>query len=143
MDFTVLQKWSLANLPSLQKLLDTQSLEIFSSQNQSLESRRRLADKTRDFKKISNPSLPEFKLLLKEYQHEIDCLHKRSKVVKGYFLDVYKVLVELPDPVVHLERLGDHLGLQQASQALTDDNLRLKGVIEGLERDGSLWGFKG
>jgi hypothetical protein len=35
---------------------------------------------------------------LKEYQNEIDSMSKRLKYSDGLFLDLYKILAELPDP---------------------------------------------
>ena len=101
----ILSKWSTVSLPSLQKLLDSQSLEIFSTQQTSLTSRRRLATLTKDFKKLENPNLLDFKTLLKEYQNEIDLINKRAKQVETWFIDIYKILVELPDPVNSLQEL--------------------------------------
>jgi hypothetical protein len=42
-----LQQWQKINLPELQKTLDIQSLELFSTQTQSLENRKKLAENTK------------------------------------------------------------------------------------------------
>ncbi|OUM68045.1 hypothetical protein PIROE2DRAFT_23437, partial [Piromyces sp. E2] len=93
--------WEQINLVELQKTLDEQGLKIINNQKESLASRKQLAEQTRDFKKLSNDEkLIKFKTLLKAYQNEIDNITKRSKVSETAFLNVYKLLLEAPDPSV-------------------------------------------
>jgi len=91
--------WEQINLVELQKTLDEQGLKIINNQKESLASRKQLAEQTRDFKRLSNDEkLIKFKTLLKAYQNEIDNITKRSKVSETAFLNVYKLLLEAPDP---------------------------------------------
>ncbi|KAJ3279127.1 hypothetical protein HK104_001725, partial [Borealophlyctis nickersoniae] len=54
------------NLTKLQRELDVQGLEIIDNQKESLQSRKKLAEQTRDFKKVpDDEKLKEFKNLLK------------------------------------------------------------------------------
>ncbi|KAJ1330779.1 hypothetical protein BSLG_009231 [Batrachochytrium salamandrivorans] len=84
-------------LPQLQRELDSQGLSIIENQNQSTSSRKRLADLTKEFKKIPDEDkLSEIKILLKE----IDSMTKRSKFAEASFLSLYKLLSDAPDPAV-------------------------------------------
>ncbi|KAH9250466.1 hypothetical protein BASA81_011753 [Batrachochytrium salamandrivorans] len=61
--------WEKVGLPQLQRELDSQGLSIIENQNQSTSSRKRLADLTKEFKKIPDEDkLSEIKILLKAYQ---------------------------------------------------------------------------
>ncbi|ODQ82314.1 hypothetical protein BABINDRAFT_158934 [Babjeviella inositovora NRRL Y-12698] len=99
-----LQSWAEIDLPTLQKELDGQGLEIKESQQDSLTSRKELATKTKEFRKLADSEkLAEVKLLLKLYQNEIDALTKKGKLVEGYFFGVYRHISEAPDPKPLLE----------------------------------------
>lgn len=103
-----LSTWKDVNLSELQKTLDAQGIEIVENQKESVVGRKALADRTKDFKKISDDEkLNAFRGLLKAYQTEIDNLTKRSKVAENAFLNVYKVLAEAPDPYPLLEAAVD------------------------------------
>ncbi|RUS15762.1 hypothetical protein BC937DRAFT_92031 [Endogone sp. FLAS-F59071] len=63
---TAIQLWKGINLSNLQRDLDQQGLEIVENQKDSLLSRKKLAEQTRDFKKIPDEEkLQQFKVLLK------------------------------------------------------------------------------
>ncbi|KAI5951691.1 hypothetical protein KGF54_004766 [Candida jiufengensis] len=99
-----LQTWSEIDLQSLQKKLDEQGLEIKESQKSSLISRKNLASKTKEFRKLEDSEkLEQFKTLLKLYQNEIDSLTNKNKNVENYFFGTYRVLSEAPDPKPLLE----------------------------------------
>ncbi|KAJ3567586.1 hypothetical protein NP233_g6271 [Leucocoprinus birnbaumii] len=103
-----LTTWRDINLSELQKTLDAQGIEIVDNQKESVIGRKALADKTKEFKKISDAEkLNAFKGLLKAYQTEIDNLTKRSKASENAFLHVYKILAEAPDPYPLLEAAVD------------------------------------
>lgn len=113
---TALQTWTEIDLPSLQNKLDQQGLELKDEQKSSLLSRKNLAAKTKEFKKLDDSEkLEEFKSLLKLYQNEIDTLSNKKKTVEGYFFGLYRVLAEAPDPKPLLELSVDSvLELSQA-----------------------------
>lgn len=99
-----LQAWIEIDLPSLQKELDEQALEIKEDQKSSLISRKSLASKTKDFKKLPDEEkLDQFKPLLKLYQNEIDSLTNKKKHVENHFFGVYRAIAEAPDPKPLLE----------------------------------------
>lgn len=101
---SALQAWSEIDLPNLQKKLDEQGLEIKREQKLSLVSRKNLAAKTREFKKLPDPEkLESLKLLLKLYQNENDSLTTKRTNVEKYFFSFYRVMAEAPDPRPLLE----------------------------------------
>ena len=76
---------------------------------------------------------PDYKLLLKEYQKEIDSLNNRSKYAEAAFIDLYKKLAEIPDPcpvfaagMVNLEKV-------QQIDTMNMENLQLKEKVTKLE----------
>lgn len=99
-----LQTWVEIDLPSLQKKLDEQGIELKEDQKASLLSRKNLASKTKEFKKLEDSEkLNQFKSLLKLYQNEIDNLTNKNKMVENYFFGIYRSLAEAPDPRPLLE----------------------------------------
>lgn len=99
-----LQTWIEIDLPSLQKKLDEQGLEIKEYQKSSVLSRKALATKTKEFKKLEDDEkLGQIKSLLKLYQNEIDSLTNKSKNAENHFFGVYRLIAEAPDPRPLLE----------------------------------------
>lgn len=99
-----LQTWTEIDLPSLQKRLDDQGIELKEDQKSSLLNRKELATKTKEFKKLlDEDKLSSFKTLLKSYQNEIDSLTTKKKTVENYFFGIYRLIAEAPDPRPLLE----------------------------------------
>ncbi|KAI9633995.1 CASP C terminal-domain-containing protein [Dioszegia hungarica] len=96
-------------LSELQRNLDTTASELVENQKENLVGRKKLADQTREFKKL--PDEPEkfnsIKTLLKAYQSEIDALTRRSKLSETSFLNLYKLLADAPDPYPLLDAAVD------------------------------------
>ncbi|CAM0141975.1 hypothetical protein VKS41_004322 [Umbelopsis sp. WA50703] len=112
--------WKNANLGSLQTELDQQGLEIIEKQKDGLISRKKLAEQTRDFKKLADDEkLQQFKGLLKAYQTEIDSLTKRTKYSENSFLSIYKLLADAPDPTPFLET-----AVEQGTKLIDQDTMR-------------------
>ncbi|KAF9222738.1 hypothetical protein BS17DRAFT_179273 [Gyrodon lividus] len=141
-----LATWKAVNLHELQKTLDTQGVEIVENQKENVLSRKGLAERTKEFKKISDDEkLNSFKGLLKAYQQEIDNLTKRSKVAESAFLNVYKVLAEAPDPYPLLEAVVEQTITSAANASLSAEvntlkaeAARLKGENAELRRENGL-----
>ncbi|KAG9316284.1 CASP C terminal-domain-containing protein [Chiua virens] len=135
--------WKGINLHEFQKTLDAQGLEIVENQKENVVSRKGLAERTKEFKKIPDEEkLNSFKGLLKAYQQEIDNLTKRSKVAESAFLNVYKVLAEAPDPYPLLEAVVEQTITSETNASLTSevnalkaDVTRLKGENAELKRE--------
>ncbi|PFH53829.1 hypothetical protein AMATHDRAFT_73241 [Amanita thiersii Skay4041] len=129
-----LATWKDVNLVELQKTLDTQGIEIVDNQKESVLGRKALSEQTKEFKKLPDEAkLGAFKGLLKAYQTEIDNLTKRSKISENAFLNVYKVLAEVPDPYPLLEAAVDQaMKVAEATeheselQRLREENMELR-----------------
>ncbi|KAG8995628.1 hypothetical protein FRB94_008910 [Tulasnella sp. JGI-2019a] len=122
-----LSAWKEINLAELQKSLDTQGLELVENQKESMVGRKALADKTKEFKKISEEEKgAAFKTLLKAYQTEIDSLTRRCKTSENAFLNVYKLLAEAPDPYPLLDAAVDQAVKVAEAQTLESELTRLR-----------------
>ncbi|KAF9354691.1 hypothetical protein BGX26_007480 [Mortierella sp. AD094] len=119
--------WRGIQLPTIQHEMDKQSVELLEQQQQSLAGRKRLAELTREFKKVSDQEkLQQFKLLLKAYQGEIDAITKREKATSQAFLSVYNALGQAPDPAKLLQVAADQTTKLEEISALQAENIRLK-----------------
>lgn len=117
---SVLDAWISFGLNARRAQLDDEALQIAKRQDSSVESRKKLAGATKNFKKAKLPAagqsdLPAaskaFTSLLKDYQNEIDALTARSKAGESAFLSLYKALYEVPDPVGDLKHSNDNRAL--------------------------------
>lgn len=125
-----LDQWTAVSLPRLQHDLDTRGEEIQNLQSSTLESRKLLASKTKEFKKLDEElKTKEFKHLLKQYQQEIDTLTERAKVGEQAFFEVYKAIAELPDPKPLLEASLDSVIASQEVQELREKNEELQSEV--------------
>lgn len=69
------------------------------TKKQSVSSKKQLAEKTRNFIKMSPEEAPSaFSDLLRAYQMEIEALSKRCKFSEAEFLGIASVVATLPDP---------------------------------------------
>ncbi|CAF4723389.1 unnamed protein product, partial [Rotaria sp. Silwood1] len=97
---SIVKQWTSFDLKSIQHDLDVTTTEIVSCADESDQSRRKLVELSRGFKKNTNEDVRKaITPILKSFQIEIDSLSKRSKVTKQTFLEIYQHLSELPDPV--------------------------------------------
>lgn len=106
-DFSsILSSYRTLSLGSLQSHLTSLVEPLTSLQTSSLASRKKLADQTREFKKLPEEKKVEgFKPLLKSYQIEIDELTKRAKDAEGGLRRVEERLRDVVDPVEVLEKV--------------------------------------
>ncbi|KAF8920467.1 hypothetical protein BGZ58_004355, partial [Dissophora ornata] len=127
--------WRGIQLPGIQQEMDNQSVELLEQQQQSLAGRKRLAELTREFKKVPDQEkLQQFKLLLKAYQGEIDAITKREKATSQAFLSVYNALGQAPDPAKLLKVASDQTTKLDEINALQAENMRLKEENSGLNK---------
>ena len=122
--------WKNLNLINLQKTLDVVSVEIVNNQTASTKSRKELVNLTKETKQSENP---DYKLLLKEYQKEIDSLNSRSKTAEQAFIDLYKKLAEIPDPCPIFESAITNLAKVEQNEFLTQENEELRVQVETLK----------
>ncbi|KAI9141172.1 CASP C terminal-domain-containing protein [Paraphysoderma sedebokerense] len=128
-----LHSWQALNLPQLIRDLTSTATEVVENQKQGQEGRRKLAEQTKDFKKLpDDQKLLEFKNLLKGYQNEIDSLTKRSKFSETAFLDVFKSVSEAPDPAPLLSHALDQSSQVNELSSIEKQNKELRNEIENL-----------
>uniref|UniRef100_A0A8C7JRI7 DNA-binding protein SATB n=1 Tax=Oncorhynchus kisutch TaxID=8019 RepID=A0A8C7JRI7_ONCKI len=133
---SMFQYWKRFDLQQLQRELDATATQLANRQDESEQSRKKLIDQSRDFKKNTPEDVrKQVAPLLKSFQGEIDALSKRSKEAEGSFLNVYKRLIDVPDPVPVLE-LGQQLHLKlQRMHDIETENLKLRETLEDYNKE--------
>uniref|UniRef100_UPI003AAC7B2E cut-like homeobox 1b isoform X6 n=1 Tax=Centroberyx gerrardi TaxID=166262 RepID=UPI003AAC7B2E len=117
---SMFQYWKRFDLQQLQKELDATATQLANRQDESEQSRKKLIDLSREFKK-NTP--------------EIDALSKRSKEAEAAFLNVYKKLIDVPDPVPVLE-LAQQLQLKlQRMHDIETENTKLRETLEDYNKE--------
>uniref|UniRef100_A0A671NYJ8 Protein CASP n=1 Tax=Sinocyclocheilus anshuiensis TaxID=1608454 RepID=A0A671NYJ8_9TELE len=121
---------------SADRELDSSATLLASRQDDSEQSRKKLIDQSRDFKKNTPEDLRKLVApLLKSFQAEIDALSKRSKESETAFLNVYKRLIDVPDPVPALE-LSQQLHLKvQRMHDIDTENQKLRETLEEYNKE--------
>uniref|UniRef100_A0A8C1E207 Homeobox protein cut-like n=1 Tax=Cyprinus carpio carpio TaxID=630221 RepID=A0A8C1E207_CYPCA len=110
--------------------------ESFPLSDESEQSRKKLIDQSREFKKNTPEDLrKQIAPLLKGFQAEIDALSKRSKESEAAFLSVYKRLIDVPDPVSALEAAQQLQVTARKMHDLETENQRLKDTLQEYERE--------
>ncbi|KAL8773329.1 MAG: hypothetical protein Q9209_001723 [Squamulea sp. 1 TL-2023] len=127
---SAISAWRNINLTKLVPELDSTASDIVTHQRDALISRKDLAQKTKDFRKLDDTAkLAEFKSLLKSYQTFIDLLTSHGKTTSTAFLQVYSSISEAPDPYPLLEASID-------AHLISEDTLpKLSSEIEQLQRN--------
>uniref|UniRef100_A0A672FCD7 Protein CASP n=1 Tax=Salarias fasciatus TaxID=181472 RepID=A0A672FCD7_SALFA len=133
---SMFQYWKRFDLQQLQKELDTTATQLASRQDESEQSRKKLIDLSREFKKNTPEDLrKQVAPLLKSFQGEIDALSKRSKEAEAAFLNVYKKIIDVPDPVPVLE-LAQQLQLKlQRMHDIETENTKLRETLEDYNKE--------
>uniref|UniRef100_A0A671NYA3 Protein CASP n=1 Tax=Sinocyclocheilus anshuiensis TaxID=1608454 RepID=A0A671NYA3_9TELE len=133
---SVCRYWTRFDLQQLQRELDSSATLLASRQDDSEQSRKKLIDQSRDFKKNTPEDLRKLVApLLKSFQAEIDALSKRSKESETAFLNVYKRLIDVPDPVPALE-LSQQLHLKvQRMHDIDTENQKLRETLEEYNKE--------
>ncbi|XP_044771214.1 homeobox protein cut-like 1 [Neomonachus schauinslandi] len=120
----------------LPRELDATATILANRQDESEQSRKRLIEQSREFKKNTPEDLrKQVAPLLKSFQGEIDALSKRSKEAEAAFLNVYKRLIDVPDPVPALD-LGQQLQLKvQRLHDIETENQKLRETLEEYNKE--------
>lgn len=125
----MLQFWKAFDLDSKRVMLDTQGGTMKTEKENSLKSRKKLAETTKSFRKLSDADKANgMGPLLRAYQEEIDSLTRRAKYSENAFFMLYKGLYTAPDPVPSLEMANDSKVAE-----LEEDNRRLKREVHDFE----------
>ncbi|RSH91821.1 hypothetical protein EHS25_009191 [Saitozyma podzolica] len=139
-----LATWKEINLSELQKSLDATALELVENQKENLVGRKKLAEQTREFKKLPDDTekFSAIKVLLKAYQSEIDSLTRRSKMSETSFLNVYKLFSDAPDPYPLLDaavdqtvKVAEARMLESELNRLREENGELKKQVGEMGRE--------
>ncbi|XP_043909962.1 protein CASP isoform X1 [Protopterus annectens] len=133
---SMFQYWKRFDLQQLQRELDATATVLANRQDESEESRKKLIEQSREFKKNTPEDLrKQVAPLLKSFQAEIDALSKRSKEAEAAFLNVYKRLIDVPDPVPALD-LGQQLQLKvQRMHDIETENQKLRETLEEYNKE--------
>ncbi|XP_067362862.1 homeobox protein cut-like 1 isoform X2 [Channa argus] len=133
---SMFQYWKRFDLQQLQKELDATATQLANRQDESEQSRKKLIDLSREFKKnIPEDLRKQVAPLLKSFQGEIDALSKRSKEAEAAFLNVYKKIIDVPDPVPVLE-LAQQLQLKlQRMHDIETENTKLRETLEDYNKE--------
>ncbi|XP_045597389.1 protein CASP isoform X5 [Procambarus clarkii] len=127
---SVISAWKSFELANVQRELDETASELATRQDESEESRKKLVDLSREFKKNTPEDVrKQVAPLLKSFQTEIDNLNKRSKFVETAFLNVYKKVIDIADPLSTLEYCA---GLEKKIGRLADLEIENKNLRETL-----------
>lgn len=126
----VITAWKAFGLAEVQRSLDENASELAARQDESEESRKKLVELSREFKKNTPDDVrKQVAPLLKSFQTEIDNLNKRSKFVEASFLNVYKKVIDITDPLPTLEYC---VGLEKKVGRLADMEIENKNLKETL-----------
>ncbi|XP_008830520.1 protein CASP isoform X10 [Nannospalax galili] len=133
---SMFQYWKRFDLQQLQRELDATATVLANRQDESEQSRKRLIEQSREFKKNTPEDLrKQVAPLLKSFQGEIDALSKRSKEAEAAFLNVYKRLIDVPDPVPALD-LGQQLEIKvQRLHDIETENQKLRETLEEYNKE--------
>uniref|UniRef100_A0A3Q4BCP8 Protein CASP n=1 Tax=Mola mola TaxID=94237 RepID=A0A3Q4BCP8_MOLML len=133
---SMFQYWKRFDLQQLQKELDATATQLANRQDESEQTRKKLIDLSREFKKNTPEELrKQVAPLLKSFQGEIDALSKRSKEAESAFLNVYKKIIDVPDPVPVLD-LAQQLQLKlQRMHDIETENTKLRETLEDYNKE--------
>ncbi|XP_068230347.1 protein CASP-like isoform X3 [Palaemon carinicauda] len=127
----IIAAWKEFELAEVQRDLDETASELATRQDESEVSRKKLVELSREFKKNTPDDVRKHVApLLKSFQSEIDYLNKRSKFVEGAFLNVYKKVIDINDPLPTLEYCA---GLEKKVGRLADLEIENKNLRETLK----------
>uniref|UniRef100_A0A8D1VNU6 Protein CASP n=1 Tax=Sus scrofa TaxID=9823 RepID=A0A8D1VNU6_PIG len=131
-------RWMLCVVEAeLKRELDATATVLANRQDESEQSRKRLIEQSREFKKNTPEVRRRFCPGLRRGGQErgIDALSKRSKEAEAAFLNVYKRLIDVPDPVPALD-LGQQLQLKvQRLHDIETENQKLRETLDEYNKE--------
>ena len=126
---TLASFWQNFGLANVQKKLDEVAAEITTRQDDCDLSRKVLIELLREFKKTNTDEVKQsVSPVVKSFQQEVDNLVKRSKAAEKAFLDIYRDLADMPDPLPILEQSVDRN--QQLASKIQDYEIEVKQLRE-------------
>lgn len=133
---SMVQYWKNFDLPQLQRELDVAATELANRQDESDSSRKKLVELSREFKKTTSEDIRKTVApLLKSFQIEIDNLSKRSKAAEAAFLNIYKRIIDVPDPMPVFEYCSTTQQKLQRLQDLDIENRKLRDTLNDYNQE--------
>lgn len=127
----ITEQWIKFDMKALQRDLDTKVIEIAQQQEEGDQSRKRLIELSKEFKKSASEEIRKAVApILKSFQLEIDNLSKRNKTLEQLFLNLYKQLIELPDPQGLFENISQLQKKAERAQDLEIENKQLRETLD-------------
>lgn len=123
--------WTAFDLKTVQHELDDKVIEIAQHLEEADQSRKRLIEQTKEFRKGLNED--QRKLvgsILKQFQVEVDASSKRTKLMEQVLLKLYKQLIDLPDPLQALENAQKQMKKAERVQDLEIENKQLRDTLD-------------
>lgn len=128
--------WRNVKLAELQSELDQKATDLAARCDESEGSRKKLIGASKAFKKETPEEARKAAApLLKLFQVEVDVLSKRSKAAETAFLNIYKRIIELADPLPALEAAEQNLRKLQKAADIEVENQKLRDTINGYKKD--------
>jgi homeobox protein cut-like len=127
----MVELWTKFDLEAVKRELDDKIIEIAKQLEEGDDSRKRLIEQTKDFRKsLSEEQRKLVGPILKSFQVEVDSSTKRSKLMEQVLLKLYKQLIDVPDPIPILENVQR---LQKKAERNTDLEIENKKLRETLD----------
>eukprot|EP00158_Paraphelidium_tribonemae_P008134 Partr_v1_DN28485_c0_g1_i4_m41362 putative Cut-like homeobox len=124
--------WRKFDSVELHRQLDTQAMQVLSNQRSTVDNRRKLADDTKQFKRLAEDSekLQQVPRLLRSYQVEIDDLSQRLKSTETWFLGLVSQVTDLVDPLQLLLDLQQSQGVRAHLHSVELENQQLRADLQ-------------
>ena len=100
--------WKKFDLDGRRHKLDQQALEMRARHDATVSGRRALTEATKTFFKGTKAERASgLRALLKRYQEEVDTLTRRARSSDKAFRDLFRALIDAPDPAAALQSAAD------------------------------------
>ncbi|KAA3676868.1 homeobox protein cut-like [Paragonimus westermani] len=124
-----------------QKLLESTVIELAANREKGESARAALVQLTREFRKSASEEIKKAVLtLLKSFQTEVDSSRKRCSFAEESYINVYKKLIDLPDPTVALmevqtlqKKVNKTADLECENRKLRESTEHMKAELAGLK----------
>ena len=128
---TIVELWTKFDLETVKRELDDKIIEIAKQLEEGDDSRKRLIEQTKDFRKgLSEEQRKLVGPILKSFQIEVDTSTKRSKLMEQVLLKLYKQLIDMPDPIPIFENVQRLQKKAERNQDLEIENKKLRETLE-------------
>lgn len=128
---SIIETWKDFDIKKIQHDLDDKVIEIAQQLETGDKSRKTLIEKTKEFRKnLTDEQRKLVAPILKQFQLEIDGSTKRSKFMEQILLNLYKQLIDLPDPNPALENAQLKHKKAEKMQDLEIENKQLKNTLD-------------